>query len=343
MPAWSYHVGDMRIFAADDESEDIPPNSHSLSSLPVALRYTPARNILAKTHRYTLREYGERHLAMVALKQRLSSSNSSFSSSSSSPSSSEDDDAMECEKCGAVFTDRPFSSLCSNCEKLRKILKKEKPAKTSPIKMPTLEFSSPTSNKQYNHEDEIKDRILSAVKKERNQVSSTSSVLDEECVLGEVINILFNEGTRLTMKLSRVSVTYTTREYITCTANTVSLLGSFTGDTHKAPQWLNDFCAAVYRHRFKTEHCIQILQQCLKKEAASWFNSNLQEVSLLPGNTRPIEALLIRFKQQYMGPTQMKLFRRQLQSTKLNKINATVRELKQHYETFVNVANNMIM
>ena len=168
-----------------------------------------------------------------------------------------------------------FSSLCSNCEKLRKIIKKEKPAKISPIQMPTLEFSSPTSNKQYNHEDEIKNRILNAVKKERNQ---TPSVLEEECVLGEVINLLFNEGARLTMKLSRVSVTYTTREYITCTANTVTLLGSFTGDTNKAPQWLNDFCAAVYRHRFKTEHCIQILQQCLKKEAASWFNSNLQEV-----------------------------------------------------------------
>jgi hypothetical protein len=114
-------------------------------------------------------------------------------------------------------------------------LKKEKPAKTTPIKMPALEFRSPsTPNKQYNNENEIKDRILSAVKKERNQVSSTSSVLDEECVLGEVLNILFNEGARLTMKLSRVSVTYTTREYITCTANTVSLLGSFTGDTHKS-------------------------------------------------------------------------------------------------------------
>jgi hypothetical protein len=343
MPAWSYHVNDMRIYTADDESEDIPANSHSLSSLPAALRYTPVKNILAKTHRYTLREYGERHLTMVALKQKLSSSNSSFtSSSSSSSSSSEEEDSIECEKCGEVFTDRPFSSLCSKCEKFRKTLKKEKPAKTTPIKMPALEFSSPsTPNKQYNHENEIKDRILSAVKKERNQVSSTSSVLDEECVLGEVLNILFNEGARLTMKLSRVSVTYTTREYITCTANTVSLLGSFTGETHKAPQWLNDFCAAVYRHRFKTEHCIQILQQCLKKEAASWFNSNLQEVSVLPGQTRPIEALLIRFKQQYMGPTQMKLFRRQLQATKLNKINVTVRELKQHYEIFVNVANNM--
>lgn len=342
MPAWSYHVRDMRIYTADDESEDIPANSHSLSSLPVALRYTPAKNILAKTHRYTLREYGERHLSMVAMKQKLSSSNSSFTSSSSSSSSSEDEDAIECEKCGVVFTGRPYSSLCSSCEKLRKIIKKEKPAKISPIKMPSLEFSSPsTPNKQYDHEKEIKNRILSAVKRERNLVSSISPGLEEECVLGEVLNLLFNEGARLTMKLSRVSVTYTTREYITCTANTVTLLGLFTGDTNKAPQWLNDFCAAVYRHRFKTEHCIQILQQCLKKEAASWFNSNLQEVSLLPGNTRPIEALLIRFKQQYMGPTQMKLFRRQLQSTKLSKINVTVRELKQHYETFVNVANNM--
>ena len=99
---------------------------------------------------------------------------------------------------------------------------------------------------------------------------------------------------------------------------------------------------AVYRHRFQQSDCVVVLTSCFVKEARAWLDSNLSAVALLP-NSRPIELLIMRFKKQYMGPTQIKQFRNQIMSTKLAGVGVTTKDLKQHYESFVTLINNLRM
>ena len=42
-----------------------------------------------------------------------------------------------------------------------------------------------------------------------------------------------------------------------------------------------------------------------------------------------------------MGATQIGIFRRKLQTSKLTGVNVSVKELKKHYEVFVNLVNNI--
>jgi len=341
MPAMSYHNDDTRINVVDADTDDLLPNSKTLGNLPVPLRYSPEKNQTAEKHDLSLVDFGTQYIRTKNLRARLLRPvDNPTSSSSDSSSSDSDDENMKCEVCGVTIKLRPYSKYCVACEELmRKSKRKMKQEKEE--KLPVLE-----NVLTYDHTAEVRKAINAQVKTERDDsvtVKSSSSYPpghDAEEVLSEILDKLFSPGTRLTMKMGRMEGLYSIRDMMSAVHTTINSLGKFSGDVSKAPQWLHDFCMAVYRYRFQTPHCITILHGTLLKEAKAWFEAKLARVSVLP-NARVIEAVLLGFKEQYMNVQHLKEFRNQLHGTKMSKIGVTTRELKSHYDAFVTIANNM--
>lgn len=351
MPAWSYDSRDVRINNNyNDNADDIPVNSQALSSLPTPLRYAPSRDELAPSFTGSVSEYGMRYVQQLRRRRRTSARRRARGSRSltpsdpsySSSSSSEDDlEHFECAKCGVTVKDRQWSRYCENCELIvRNVARMRTQMKQESEAPPPLE-------KEYDHESELKRAAAAAVKREndKKEGAATGITADDAGELGSVMMEVFTEAGRAAVKLTRGElVKYTVSDTARAVESTLRQCGTFDGDVKRAPQWLRVFCTCVYTHRFKQHECLRVMTLAFTKEAKSWYDSNLSEVSLLaekePTKMRVVEVLLLRFKKQYMGPTQIRMYREQIRSTKLTGA-SSVRDLKQHYETFVSVANNL--
>ncbi len=350
MPVWSYDTRDIRFNNKyDDTVDDTPSNSHALSSLPHELRYTPSSDELAPSFTSTTSEYGRMLIKQQQRRRRASArrrahhtSAPPFSDSSSSSSSDDDLEHFECTKCGELVKDRPMSRYCARCEAaatnlrhLRAAIKREKSDEPPPLET------------VYDHEAEVKKAMTASVKKENEErrAAKTGITADDAGELGSVMMEVFTEAGRAAVKLSRGSVEkYTVSETTRAIDSAARQCGLFDGDVKKAPMWLRTLCTQIYTHRFKQPECIRLLMQLFSKEARAWFDASFAEVSLLANDSfthmRVVETLLLRFKKQYMGPTQIRMYRDQIRSTRLTGAN-NARDLKQHYATFVNVANNL--
>ena len=272
--------------------------------------------------------------------------------------SSSSDEDVSCRKCGE-YVDLIDSNICYSCinkKKKKKLLKQQinelklkyNSSLSPSLSIPPLE-NSPSSinikNQFKNIDDTVYKAALSAVKNEKHSKQSDVEKKDaDDSVLGAVIGELFNASQYQTLRLCRAPTAYTSSQLEKAVTDTINRLGKFGGDINIAPTWLNSFCTNVYRYRFEVHHCITILQQCFINEAKSWLDANLPLVSHLAADNssvKPIEAILLKFKNIYMGPTQIRNFRRKLQTSKLTGANVTVRELKKHYEIFVGLVNNI--
>ncbi len=278
---------------------------------------------------------------------------------SDSSSSSSDDEIISCRKCGNQV-EQENCILCNSCinkKNKKKLLKQQindlklkskSNSSPSPNIIPPLELSS-SSNKIKNQYKNIDDTVYQAASTAVNneKYSKQSDIIkndEDDSVLGAVIGELFNVSQYQTLRLCRAPTQYTASQLEKAVNDTIARLGKFGGDINIAPTWLNSFCTNVYRYKFQVHHCITILQQCFINEAKTWLDSNLPAISHLASSNsevKPIEALLLKFKRIYMGATQIGIFRRRLQTSKLTGVNVSVKELKKHYEVFVNLVNNI--
>jgi hypothetical protein len=354
MPAMSYDDRDVRINATNEDMDDLVPNSHVLRILPPSLRYTPDEGDLERYEIKSLQEYTKYMLHMKARRKVLLRPNSD--PSSSSPTSSDNDlEVFDCALCSCIVRDRQYSDVCEQCDEKRKLERKKAKHEAKAIlaaaaTIPKLE----KVEQSYNHEKEMFAKIQNIVREERQGVTNTSSLsqtsktdntnLDGH-VLGKVLNELFTPSARRTLDMTKLPKPTTTTEIAKSAAQLVADLGKFDGDVSVAPRWIHEYCRGVYRYSFDVPNCIYIITKCFVGEAKAWVDQILDKVSLLHDSsdtvTRPIEALLLQYKQQYMGQTQVSMWKRQLAGTKLTSTAPTLGDLKSHYKTFVTIINNL--
>jgi hypothetical protein len=360
IPAMSYDDRDVRVNVSNEEMEDLLPNSHILRTLPLPLRCTPDINELERYEITSLQEYTKYKLHQKARRQVLIRPNSDPSSGSSS-SSENDLESYDCGICGCVVHDRPYSDVCEKCELKRKIERKKAKleAKVMHTAAETAEIPKLEKvEKNYNHEQEMFAKIRNLVREERQgNIQNTNTPVPSktsnesrdsnmsENVLGRVLNELFTPSARRTLEMTKLPKPTSMTEIAKSAAQLVTDLGKFDGDVSNAPRWIHEYCRGVYRYSFDVPNCIYIITKCFIGEAKAWVDQILDKVSLLHESsdtaTRPIEALLLQFKQQYMGQTQISMWKRQLVGTKLTSTAATTADLKSHYKTFVTIINNL--
>jgi hypothetical protein len=348
MPAMSYDDRDTRVHAASEEMDDLLPNSHLLRNLPVPLRYAPDKGAAEKTVVTTLQEYTQRMMKLKAMRVRMLGAGDSSPSSSSS-SSDNDLEEYDCNLCGCVVRDRPHSDVCARCENLRKSQKRKIKLenKVDIVGPPKLEKVDPI----YNHTQEMYNKIKNIVREERGEdklhapTSSSTSTPGTNSVLGRILNELFTPSARRTLDLTKLPKPTSLSDITKATSQLVLDVGKFDGDVSVAPRWLHEYCRGVYRYSFDVPNSLYVITKCFIGEAKAWLDQMLDKVSLLDessgSHTRSIEALLLLFKQQYMGQTQISMWKRQLAGTKLTSTAATTADLKLHYKTFVTIVNNL--
>jgi hypothetical protein len=347
MPAMSYDDRDTRVHAASEDMDDLLPNSNVLRNLPVPLRYAPEKGVAEKTEITSLQEYTEKMMKLKSMRVRMLSAGDSSPSSSSS--SENDLDEYDCNMCGCVVRDRPHSDVCARCDALRKSQKRKvklekKEDVSGPPKLEKVDL-------KYDHTQELYKKIKNIVREERGEDKmtafppTTAPTSNNDSVLGRVLNELFTPSARRTLELTRLPRPTSLSDIAKATSQLALDVGKFDGDVSVAPRWLHEYCRGVYRYSFDVPNCLYVITKCFVGEAKAWLDQMLDKVSLLDdatgSQTRSIEALLLLFKQQYMGQTQISMWKRQLQGTKLMSTAATVADLKMHYKTFVTIVNNL--
>ena len=190
--------------------------------------------------------------------------------------------------------------------------------------MPALE-----KEEEYDHRSQLGSAIKKAVENDRKKYTATG--VKKEGILpitaapphalGRLFDEIFTESTKATLEMTRL-LPLSESETRKAVDQLAKDIGKFTGDVNKAPTFLNQYCSGIYRYSLSVAHCTYLLAQCMSGEAKSWFEMNLRQVSHLEGTsaeakTRRIETLLISFKDQYMGVTQIQMWKRDLEGTKL--------------------------
>ena len=341
-PLMSYDGRDVRVNSQNSYTENLMGGSFTLSSLPTPLRYTPDTGCLEPVKVVSLQQYTQDQMNAKKLRKRLVKKVYSDDEPTSSSSSSDDDkEEFECATCGVVVHNRPYSKYCLKCENDKKKVKKEY--------IPSSSFVPPPLEKDYDHKEELNKAILNKVKKERDSVRDSKQVNElpdhSGHILGSILDELFNPNARAMLDITRLppASTYETAKQV---ERLVKDLGKFDGNVNKAPTWLHDYCRGVYRNNLGLSDCIHVLTQCFSKEAKAWLEQNIGKISQLASSseqhrTRMIETLLVLYKEQYMGFSQVNMWKRQLDGTKVTSSSTTLHDIKQHYEMYVTTLNNL--
>ena len=181
----------------------------------------------------------------------------------------------------------------------------------------------------------IKDELVSASRK--------PEAAGEGEVLGTVLRALFDPDTINMMAMGRVStLPVSAKDKLSVVEAVVKGLGPFKGDTVKAPMWLYEYCAAVYKHRLETAEAYNVLDTCLKDAASAWFKSNMREIARdvsVPPNRR-VEKLLLKFKDTYMSREMVRELKRSITNLRLTGP-PTPEALLNHYKQFMVMVNSV--
>ena len=336
IPQMSYDVNDQRMRVNKYGDCDLSPACATLSFLPTELNDHPSDELNVGTSPMSIEAYGTQHFKnRIILRSQINGK-----AEKDIPSNSIDE-SFDCKICGVNVTDNPYSKYCKSCDStLRKSLNKY----TSSGAIPKLEVD-PSLFVSYNSGAAVdlavqQHKIKQETQAHQHRIEIETDDEEKKCVLGAALTLLFGPTAILRMRLSRGNAVYSERDLMKAVSESAVLLKTFSGDRSKAPRWLSDYCAQVYRYMFQQHHCIDLLSRCFVSEAKTWLETNLLLVAVVD---RPIEALVIKFKDHFMGHAQQVKWRTFLQTTKLTGYTATLSDLKRHYEVFVNTANSLML
>ena len=323
VPQMSFDPRDDRIKIRSDKEEDLYANPHVYENIPADLRCAPEQDAAEKMRYSSVEEYVKSMFSIKKLRKELLHQQQDLYSSSSSSSDSEDDlEHYECAICHVIVKNRPYSKICEKCD----IKIKEEKIISS---IPSLEKENIISeNKRVLHE---------TVQKMSEMNYSASSVL------GKVIQVIFTADAVASMECLKMQHA-THSEKQKAVKDMISTVGQFSGDTAKAPAWLHAYCRAVFRFSLEINDCLYVLTACFKSEAYAWLDQNMAKVTISAQESNNskvniLEALLLMFKEQYMSFTQVNMWRKQLDGTKMTSENLS--ELKNHYRVYVDLFNNL--
>jgi hypothetical protein len=339
MPQMSYDVNDQRMRVNKYGDCDLSPACATLSFLPAELNDHPSDELNVGTSPISIEAFGTQHFKnRIILRSQI---NEKVEKDIPSNSESIIDESFDCKICGVNVTDNPYSKHCKSCDStIRKSLNKY----TSRGTIPKLEVD-PSLFVSYNSGAAVdlavqQRRIKQETQAHQHRIEIETDDEEKKCVLGAALTLLFGPTAILRMRLSRGNAVYSERDLMKAVSESAIQLKTFSGDRNKAPRWLSDYCAQVYRYMFQQHHCIDLLSRCFVSEAKTWLETNLYLVAVVD---RPIEALVIKFKDHFMGHAQQVKWRTFLQTTKLTGYTATLSDLKKHYEVFVNTANSLML
>ena len=217
-------------------------------------------------------------------------------------------------------------------------------ASTSSSSSPQITSNAPIMNvapmtyiKQEEELKAIKEQTKEVVR--INQETPIEVAEESASTLGNILSE-FDLSTRNMFRSNR-NITYTNREIMAAIAQTITHLGHFKGESTKAPEYLLKYCIQVQRYKFDCDACIQILQDTFTDMAKTWLNVNWAECGKLPKEKKPIQLLLHRFRNKWMGVEAARLYRSQLRNIKLTSDTASKSDLQTHYTSYVTTLQNL--
>lgn len=331
VPAMSYSIDDVRLKQVKYGDPDLEVFCKTWSNLPGDLQANLYGEMNVGTAPMAIDAYAERFW-----KKRLIYSNASRDRVPKEQAQTEiPDESFYCNKCGVLVTDpsRVYKNKCSECER-----KMKEAAQNA--RMPALERED-SNNTPYQVKMKIKkEQETQAEEANMRQHSSATIAEMSTSVLGKVLVTIFRPDMIQRMKMTKETDVYTLKELRRLVDTATTTLKHFDGDRNKAPKWIFDYCAMVYRYSLSRPMCIDILSRCFIKEAQSWLVQNLSQVSYLDVSVQ-IEQLVLRFVGYFMSNVQKERWRTTLIQLKFSPVNMTIATLKQHYETFITISANL--
>jgi hypothetical protein len=164
---------------------------------------------------------------------------------------------------------------------------------------------------------------------------------ENESPLGDILSVVFQPHQRKLQRRLRRTELGGFRERNAAVTTAVTTIGKFDGSVDAAPMYLLQLCSQVQQYGFIEREIVSIMQRTMIGNALMWLNSNIHEVFTL--DYKPIQALLHRFRKQYIGPHITRDLRKQMSTTVLTNDSLTMKDLDTHYAAYQGLLMRLTM
>jgi hypothetical protein len=173
-------------------------------------------------------------------------------------------------------------------------------------------------------------RVTETVKSSANTQEDTEE--ERLSPLGDILSVVFQPHQRKLQQRLRRTELGNFRERVAAVATAVTSIGKFDGSVQDAPMYLLQLCSQVQQYGFDEREIVSIMQRTLTGNALMWLNSNMHDVFTL--DYKPVQALLHRFRKQYIGAHITRDLRKQMATTVIMNNALTSRHLDTHYAAY---------
>jgi hypothetical protein len=350
IPDMYYDDRDLVTVEADDAEPDLPPNSYTFARLPRQLRSDPIIGEQAQDHNNTLTDM----IKMYARQLQLTRIARAPASSATAGKHHDDDDdqSSPCRRCKK----NKVYGLKIHCHTCELELAKIKQDQIDQSWMPKMEADLVEPNmtvkiEQYGNQSSAarvpvrkhmtyreQEKELTVIGERsrdrlRNETSSDADLQEEEASpLGSVLSVVFQPHQRpLLRRIARTDlVSFRDRNAALIAAG--NALTKFDGTSSKAPKYLQDLCTQIQTYKFNEQEIVALMNKTMIDAANQWLQTNLAEVFQLPD--KPMQVLLMRFKEHYVGAHVVRDIRKQLASTVLTTTTPSIKDLDTHYASY---------
>jgi hypothetical protein len=173
--------------------------------------------------------------------------------------------------------------------------------------------------------------------------TSTTDDKDEErdSPLGDILSVVFQPYQRALQRRLRRDPFPNGREESAAATVAVTTIGKFDGSVAAAPMYLQQLCSQVQQNNFGERVVVSIMQRTMTGNALMWLNANMHEVFTI--RYKPLQVLLHRFRQQYIGSHIIRDLRKQMASTTLTNDSLTMKDLDTHYAAYQGLVMRLSM
>ena len=178
--------------------------------------------------------------------------------------------------------------------------------------------------------------------RKRQGVTTSEDAREQaECVLGDILSYVIPPEERAMMRMLVVDGDLTFRDRLAAIEKSALLMGKFNGATMDAPGYLRRYCEQVVQYRYNQRDAHSLLTKTMVGAAATWLETNMSDVFQLGVTGKPLELLMHRFREMYIGPHYAREVRHKLYTTKMKTPNPSREDLDTHYNTFTKLVQQL--